>query len=91
MDGQPDFALRIEHTAQIAPRNGKVRTRLDGLQIAGLPGVRRRCVVVCCVLLILWRMQDCAQSKVRVEENRNTNRPVSAMLGQCRQIYKYSF
>lgn len=33
---QPYFSLRIEHAAEIAPSNCKVRSCLDRLQVAGL-------------------------------------------------------
>lgn len=36
MNGQPYFALSIEHTAKVAPGDREVRSRLDRFQIAGL-------------------------------------------------------
>lgn len=31
MNGEPDLALCIEHTAEVAPGHRKIRTRFDGL------------------------------------------------------------
>ena len=36
VDGQPDLALGIEHTAQVAPRHCKVRAGLDGFEVTSL-------------------------------------------------------
>ena len=36
VDGQPDLALGVEHTAQVGPGNGKVGSGLDSFQITRL-------------------------------------------------------
>lgn len=36
MDGEPNLALCVEHTAQVAPCDGEVGTRLYCLQVASL-------------------------------------------------------
>lgn len=40
MDGEPDLALSVEHAAQVAPCDGEVGTRLDGLKVASLEATR---------------------------------------------------
>lgn len=36
MNGEPNFSLSVEHTAQITPSNGEVRSSFDCFQITGL-------------------------------------------------------
>lgn len=50
MDRQPDLALRVKHATQIAPGDGKVGPRFDGLQIASLEGAKRGPLV--------WQRED---------------------------------
>ena len=40
MNRQPNLALSVEHTAQVAPGHGKVWLRLDRFQVAGLKVAR---------------------------------------------------
>jgi len=39
VDGQPDLALGVKHTAQVAPSHSKVGLSLDSLQVTGLEWV----------------------------------------------------
>ena len=67
---QPDFALGIEHAAQVAPGHGKVGARFNGFQVARLHDVVVVIVVVVVVIVVVvvvvftgmmgTRSQDCA-------------------------------
>ena len=40
VNGKPNFPLGVEHTAQVAPGNGKVRLGLNSFEVTGLCGER---------------------------------------------------
>lgn len=42
MNRQPNLALSIEDAPEVAPRDGKVGSRLDGLQVASLSVARQK-------------------------------------------------